>query len=577
MSNTIQNIPIEKIIKNHFQQEGVRDIAKIAEIVSSLKQNENNGTKGLLQVPTARLNDDGMYELAFGHHRFYAFLHLVNTLGDLFFSEIPLIVRELTDIEMFELMAIENFHRRNIGPMEEANTLSSYMTHFKKTSAEAAKKFEKTEEYVRGAIRLLNLPEPARKMLEDGTLNKSAARDLLVAEKIGGASLVQEIVDEIMSDGEKANASETIDDTLRMSNQTAFLEASAGWYSRKKFPVKHLSGLSHADLAETLTFEESFKGDQLDVIKQMFVLISAGMEVTDEAFSMIAPDGLARVRVRVNPPQCEKCQFHAVLNGTHLCGMPQCKKAKVEAWKKKEQEDEFKKIGIPMYQNSDGAFVQLDANEDADQKLFAAGGADLRLRPAQYMWNNFDGIGNNFKVVVIGEVAAKRLKKAESEDKRLETNSQKEAKIRQLREIKEAFLMRFEWEVVSLAFAPMLDGLTNMAFLQWIRSDVIDAWAESEDLPDGVDEDTLLKDAEKAKKADGLKVMRRLNIFHILEMTYARKCSYRYTVDAKMPVKTYAEEFQRLANEWDVTLPKDFMKQAEAYQAELAAAIKEME
>jgi ParB family chromosome partitioning protein len=159
MSNTIQNIPLDKIIKNRFQPEGVRDIAKVAEIVSSLKQNENNGTKGLLQVPTARKNADGLYELAFGHHRFYAFLHLTNTVGDLFFDEMPLIVRELTDIEMFELMAIENFHRRDIGPMEEAHTLNSYMTNFKMTSAETAKKFEKTEEYVRGSIRLLNLPK----------------------------------------------------------------------------------------------------------------------------------------------------------------------------------------------------------------------------------------------------------------------------------------------------------------------------------------------------------------------------------------------------------------------------------
>jgi ParB-like chromosome segregation protein Spo0J len=101
MSNTIQNIPLEKIVKNRFQPEGVRDIAKIAEIASSLIQNKNNGTKGLLQVPTARKNDDGMYELAFGHHRVYAFLHNTNTVGDLFFSEMPLIVRELTDIEMF--------------------------------------------------------------------------------------------------------------------------------------------------------------------------------------------------------------------------------------------------------------------------------------------------------------------------------------------------------------------------------------------------------------------------------------------------------------------------------------------
>ena len=579
MSNTIQNIPLEKIVHNRYQPEGVRNEAIVLEIAASIKQNENNGTKGLLQVPTARLNDDGLYELAFGHHRFEAFDYLLNTLGDLFFSEMPLIVRELTDIEMFELMAIENFHRRDIGPMEEAHTLNSYMTNFKKTSAEAAKKFEKTEEYVRGSIRLLNLPEPAQKMLAEGKLNKSAARDLLVAEKLGGAALVQEIIDEIASDTSNTSPSETIEETLRMSNQTAFLDTNAGWYTAKKFPVKHLAKLGTGDIHDLLDWDLTGYNTRIeDIIKDMQTLISAGMEITDEAFPMVTPESLTRVRILVNPSQCEKCPLHAVLSGNHLCGMPGCKKAKIEAWKKKEAEDEVKKIGIPLYQQkSDGPMVKMHPYEDADRKLFEAGGADLRLMPAEHMWNNFEGIGNNLQIVLVGELAAKRLKKAEAEGKREETQRDKDARERKLREVKVEFCTRFEWEVIALAFAPMLDGFTNLPFLKFVRSDVIDGWSDEDDLPEGVDEGNLIKDAEKAKKADGLKSLRRINMFHIMKMTFETKYSYRDMIEAKQPIVKYANGIAQLAIEWDVTLPKDFMTQAEAYQVELDAAIKEME
>lgn len=573
--NTIQNIPLEKIVRNRFQQEGVRDIAKIAEIVSSLKQNENNGTKGLLQVPTARLNADGMYELAFGHHRFYAFLHLVNTVGDLFFNEMPLIVRELSDIEMFELMAIENFHRRDIGAMEEAHTLHSYMTTFKKTSLEAALKFEKTEEYVRGAIRLLNLPESAQVLMRDGKINKSQARDLLVAEKLGGADLVQEIVDEIESDGESANATETIDQVLRMSNQTVFIDKDAGWFSAKKFPVKHLAKLTAKDIHDLIEFDLTGYNIRIDdVIKDMMVLISSGMEVEDEAFPMVEPDSLARLRVLVNPPQCEKCPFHAVLNGNHYCGLGQCKKSKTEAWKKKEVEDEVQKIGIPLYQKSDGAYSELERGDDGDKKLFTARGADLRLLPAQYMWNNFTGISQNFKVVVIGTSAEARLKKEQARSAREEKSKNSAAKEREIQNTKEEFLVRFEWEVVSLAFECVLEGITSMPFLNFHRIDLIEWHADDTRFPEDVDEEKLIKAANEAKKSDGLKTLRRINMFHAVERAHYQEFSFSEVRSAKKPIIKYAADFTKLAIDWGVTLPKDFNKQAETYQAELEAAIK---
>jgi hypothetical protein len=439
------------------------------------------------------------------------------------------------------------------------------MTNFKMTSAETAKKFEKTEEYVRGSIRLLNLPEPAQKMLEDGKLNKSAARDLLVAEKLGGAALVQEIIDEIATDTPNSTPSETIEEVLRMSNQTAFLDTDAGWYTAKKFPVKHMPKLSASDIHDLLDWDLTGYNTSIDdIIKDMQTLIASGMEVTDDAFPMVTPESLTRLRVFVNPPQCEKCPLHAVLSGNHLCGMPVCKKAKVEAWKKKEVEDEIKKIGIPLYQKSDGPMVTLNPYEDADKKLVESGSADLRLLPAQYVWNNFEGISQNFKVVLIGDAASKRLEKQDAAGKREETQSEKEARERKYFNLKEEHLVRFEWEVVSLAFAPMLDGITSIPFLIFNRTDMIDYHADDSRFPEGVDEAKLVDDAQgNKKKADGLKSLRRITMFHFIEQAYMDKFSWKDTLQAKKnPIIKYAEEFQKIADEWDVTLPKDFTAQA---------------
>lgn len=576
-NNSIINVPLEKIVHNRFQQEGVKDEAKVLEIVASLKQNENNGTKGLLQVPTARKNADGNVELAFGHHRFYAFDYLKNIQGDLFFGEMPLIIRDLTDIEMFELMAIENFHRRDIGPIEEANTLNSYMVTFNKTSVEAAQKFEKTEEYIRGSIRLLNLPESAQKMVSEGKLNKSAARDLLVVEKLGGSDLVQEALDEIASSPDGESPSTVIVDVLRMSNKAQFLDKDAAWFSSKKFPVKHLRGLSHTDLSQLVKFEEGYSvGEPINLIKEIFILINSGMEVVNEAFPMIAPDGLERVHVLANPPQCEKCPFHAVMDGMHFCGLPLCKTRKIEAWKNKQVEDEIKKTGIPLYQKSDGRFAELFWRNDTDQKLFKNRGADLRLLPAQYQWNNFDGISQEFKVVLVGDAAEKRLKKEEAEGKHeveKQSNVQKEMRVR---ELKQEFLARFEWEVVSRAFESILDGVTSLSFLIFNRIEMIEWHANDTQFPEGVNEEKLIADAQNAKAADGLKTMRRINMFHAVERAHTNDYEFNKVLNAKKPVVMYAGDFELIAKEWGVKLPKDFSKQAEQYQAELNAAIKEL-
>lgn len=584
--NNIQFVPLSKIVFNRFQQPGVQDDAKIAEIAESVLQHRDNGTKGVLQVPTARVVTDpsienGMFELAFGHHRYLALQMLAQ--NDPFFDEMPLIVRELSDIEMFELMAIENFQRRDISPIEEARTFHDYGTKFDKTWSDTAQKFGKTEEYVRNAVRLLNLPPTVQEMVKQGTLNKTDARDLLVLQKVGGAALVQAAVenlttapDEEEEDADPRLAREVISQTIRMSEHTKWLDQSEDWFSaNKKFPRKHLKPLTAKEIEPFVRFADGYgEGVPILLINEIVKLIAAGMDVTDEAFPQLDPDGLARIRVLANPTPCEKCPFHAVLDGSHFCGIPLCKDRKVDAWEKKNLDDLSDAVGVPFYQKGDGVFVKLNHYDDADKKLWKAKGPDLRLMPAKYMWNNFDGLDTNVCAVVIGQAAVKRAKKEVAEGDQIEDGRKQEQHARAITTMKHAHETLFVWEVASRAFASLFDGLTNESVLFAIVNRGL--FENYLPLPDELDNDDVIAAAKKiAKKADRLKEYRRFMAASLIDMELPYDPD-RYDKNKKT-ILSCAKSLEKLAERFELKLAKDFMTQAETYQKELDAAVKELQ
>lgn len=570
-NNTIVNVPVENIIFNHYQVDGTINRDTIEEIKSSLIQNKDNGSKGLLQITRGRLLEDGRYEQAFGRHRLIAFQELAREND--FWNEMPLLVSELSDLEMFELMGIENFNRRDISPVEEANIFHVYMTDFAKTSVDAAMKFGKTEEYVRQAVRLLNLPVAAQKMIEEGALNKSAARDLLVLEKIGGSDLVHVALNEIVENPE-FTVSETVSGVLRDSDTAKFLDKSAGWFSASRnFPRKHLPALDTKTIGDVLIPADGHAKEDVGYLKEIVRLVSAGMEIADEAFPQVTPESLDRLRVLANPPSCEKCPLHAVLNGSHYCGLPLCMERKVSAWKIKVQEDKVNQIGVPLYQKSDGPYVKLNKYEAADKKLWEAKGADLRIIPSKYEYNNFEGLDYDTAVVVIGLAAEKRLKHIETQKKKEVAESTKRHNEHLVTELKFDFAYRFNWEVASRAFESALSGVSNATLLAFMAERLID----SADFPEGINDSDLLTSAKKIKKAsDQSQEYRRLAMHGVLDWSLARN-EMHIPLDAKKVIIKHANNIAKIADQYDIKLPSDFTKQAEQYQAELEAAISEIE
>lgn len=570
-------ISIDLIDPNPYQPASAEDPAKVAEIAMSLDQNlaSGIGTNGLLQVPTAR-QVNGRYQLAFGRHRHLAFIYLRTVESKEAFSKMPVIIEDLSDLQMFEAMAIENLQRREISFIEEAETYQTYMTTFNKNSVKTAARFQKSEEHIRGRIMFLQLSDAAKEQVKAGNLNVSAARSLVSLNKIGGSALVDKALQEIQKHPNEA-PQEVVEDVLSSSQSATWLDKGASWFSaNKNFPRKHLGKLTRAEVDQLLDIAGAAPEDiRLEFLRLMSEYPLLHTHLTPEnypAMSQYDP-GFQRLKVVINPPPCGTCPFHTSVNNRDFCGIVMCRDRKVDAWEKKELEDISHKLGIPLYQKSDGRMIELRTWEPADKKLFSEGHADLRLAPASHMWNNFEGLGRDLKLVLIGALAEKRLK---AQDNTVEKQQSKKANREldlKIYNIKEQFEFRFGWEVASVVFVNALDGL-SMPIVDFLLTDMLEFIVDDTQLPEGSDDHgELIELARKMKKADSLKQMRRVLMY---DMLFIKALERLNTMGAKKNVIELAKDLQKVADEWGVKLPKDWMSQAEKYQVELDQALKEL-
>lgn len=156
----------------------------LLELAASIKE------KGVLQPVLARRVPGG-YELVAGERRFRA-----ARLAGL--ETIPLLVKKLDDADKLELALIENIQRENLNPIEEAQAFRDLQKTRKYTQEEVARKVGKDRATVANALRLLTLPEFARRELVEGNITAGHARALLMA---GGEGEVRKLLAAILRSG----------------------------------------------------------------------------------------------------------------------------------------------------------------------------------------------------------------------------------------------------------------------------------------------------------------------------------------------------------------------------------------
>lgn len=127
---------------------------------------------GMLQPILVRPMNTGGYQIVAGERRWRA----ARMLG---LDEVPVNIRELSDIETMQIAIIENLQRENLNPVEEASGYNELIEKFGMTQDKVAKMVGRSRSAIANSVRLLSLPERVLKMVENGDISAGHARALL--------------------------------------------------------------------------------------------------------------------------------------------------------------------------------------------------------------------------------------------------------------------------------------------------------------------------------------------------------------------------------------------------------------
>lgn len=161
----IQNVDISQIKANPYQPRKTFDDEKLSDLATSIQ------THGILQPIVLRQTVQGYY-IVVGERRFRA-----SQLAGL--TEIPAIIKELSDSDMMELAIIENLQREDLNAIEEAESYQRLMKDLGLTQQKVAERLGKSRPYIANMLRLLNLPQDVSKQVKEGALSGAHGRTLL--------------------------------------------------------------------------------------------------------------------------------------------------------------------------------------------------------------------------------------------------------------------------------------------------------------------------------------------------------------------------------------------------------------
>jgi ParB family transcriptional regulator, chromosome partitioning protein len=162
-------LPVGAIHPNPKQPRHVFDEEALEELKVSIRE------VGLLQPIVVRDLGDDRYELVMGERRWRA----AQAVGK---ETIPAIVRDTRDDAMLRDALLENIHRANLNPLEEAAAYQQLLEEFGATHEELAKRIGRSRPQISNTIRLLNLPAPVQRRVAAGVLSAGHARALLSLE-----------------------------------------------------------------------------------------------------------------------------------------------------------------------------------------------------------------------------------------------------------------------------------------------------------------------------------------------------------------------------------------------------------
>lgn len=162
----LRSLPVERIQRGVYQPRMDMHTESLQDLADSIK------AQGVVQPIVVRLVSKGQYEIIAGERRWRA-----AQLAGL--TEIPAVVREVDDRAAIAMALIENIQRENLNPLEEANALERLIREFELTHQQAAEAVGRSRAAVSNLLRLLELHDGVKEMVQKGQLEMGHARALL--------------------------------------------------------------------------------------------------------------------------------------------------------------------------------------------------------------------------------------------------------------------------------------------------------------------------------------------------------------------------------------------------------------
>ncbi len=187
-------LPVAAIRPNPRQPRSVFDEDALAELVASIAE------VGLLQPIVVRPLDGDGYELVMGERR----LRATQQAG---MATIPAIIRRTEDADLLRDALLENLHRAQLNPLEEAAAYQQMLSDFACTQEELSVRIKRSRPQISNTIRLLQLPAPVQRRVAAGVLSAGHARAILM---LPDPDAMEHLAARIVSEGLSVRATEEI-------------------------------------------------------------------------------------------------------------------------------------------------------------------------------------------------------------------------------------------------------------------------------------------------------------------------------------------------------------------------------
>lgn len=181
--DVLKSLAIEKLQPGKYQPRSQMDPARLQELADSIR------AQGLIQPIVVREISAGRFEIIAGERRWRA-----AQMAEL--RDVPVVVRDIDDHTALAMALIENIQREDLNPLEEAAALHRLIDEFALTHQQAADAVGRSRAAVSNLLRLLELPDGVRKLVEQGKIEMGHARALLTLPVALAEALARQAADE---------------------------------------------------------------------------------------------------------------------------------------------------------------------------------------------------------------------------------------------------------------------------------------------------------------------------------------------------------------------------------------------